>query len=383
MKRSIAAAALGALFVGLPGRAATTVDPAIREALSAPSSADREDALYALMRLHDPLVADDRAIVDRAFLASIAIERAALLRGACDRWAPDLTLSRTNTERVLEALGSVDVDVRSAAIDCIDRLPDRTASAMRVAQLEQVKGSGLPPQVVRAVLWSVARDPDARSAEILRRFATTELRDGSQFSVITEEGSWLILALAANGTNFEPMFSDSLKVSAESDYTLKLRLNAIRAAKGDDAALAAVIETANLAVDRLLRREAADLIFAMPDARRGKAVLALEGRLHDIDGPLRARIVREISREAASAAPATERMLVRAASDVFPDLRVQAVTGLFDRAAAGTLSVDALASARRLAETEKDPLVTAALRALFAKASDVAKAPAPSPAPSP
>ena len=375
MKRSIAAAALAALFVGLPGRAATTVDPAVRETLSAPSSADREDALYALMRLHDPLVADDRAIVDRAFLAGIAIERAALLRGVCDRWSPDLTLSRTNTERVLEALGSVDVDVRSAAIDCIDRLPARTATAMRIEQLEHVKGSGLPPQVLRAVLWSVARDPDARSTEILRRFAATELRDGSQFSAITEEGSWLILALAATGTNFEPMFSDSLKVSAESDYALKLRLDGIRAAKGDDAALAAVIDTANLAVDRFLRREAADLILAMPDARRAKAVLALEGRLDDVDGPLRARIVREISREAANADLATEKMLVHAASDVFPDLRVQAVLGLFDRAAAGTLSVDALASARRLAETENDPLVIAALRALFAKASK----PTPSP----
>lgn len=374
----VAALVAGLLLAGAPARAATTVDPAIRENLGAPSSVDRERGLYALLRFHDPSVIDDREVVDRAYRSGGVIERAAILRGACDR-APADSLGRTNTERVIEALDSLDVGLRSAAIECLDRLPPAQGSALRLEQLEEVRGRGLPPVLIRAVLSSVVRHADPRTAEILGRYASTELRGSSQFSALTAEGAWLVLALAANGTDVEPMFSDTLKLSAATDYPLQTRLNGIRAGRGDEAALSALVETANVAVDKFLRRDAVDFILAMPAERRAKAVAALESRLGDIDGPLRARLVREISREAANADAATEKMLVRAMSDVFPDLRVQAIAGLFDRAAAGTLSVDALAAARRAASSEKDPLVAAAFRALFARAADVAKAPAPEP----
>lgn len=373
MKRILATVAL--LLAGAPARAASTVDPVVRQGLSAPSSADRERALYALLRFHDPSVIDDREIVDRAYLNGTAIEKAAILRGACDRapLAAADTLDRKNTDRVIEALDSLDVALRSAAIECLDRMPSARAATLRLEQLEEVRGRGLPPILIRAVLTSVVRHADPRTAEVLARYASTELRGSSQFSSLTAEGAWLVLALAANGTNVEPMFSDTLKSSAAADYPLQARLNGIRAGRGDETALAALVETANVAVDHYLRRDAVDFILAMPATRRAKAVAALDSRLTDIDGWLRARIVREISREAANADAATEAMLVHTLLDAFPDLRVQAVAGLCDRAAAGILSPAALSDARELARGEKDPLVAAAYRALFAKTEQVAK----------
>lgn len=384
-RSTLAAAALLALglVAAEPARATTMIDPAVRESLSAPSSADRERGLYLLARTLDATVLDDRELMDRAYQQGTPIERAAILRGACDR-APlaGETLGRVHTQRVIEALDSLDVGLRSAAIDCLDRLPADQAATLRLEQLDDVRGRGLPPVLIRAVITSVVRHADPKTAEVLARYASTELRGSSQFSALTAEGAWLVLAMAANGTNVEPMFSDSLKASTASDYALQTRLNGIRAGRGDDAALTALVETANVAVEKFLRRDAVDFILAMPAARRAKAVAGLESRLGDIDGPLRARLVREISREAANADVATEKMLVRVLDDVFPDLRVQAIAGLFDRAAARTLTVDALATARRMAASEMDPLAIAAYRALFAKAEEVTKTPAPTPVPS-
>lgn len=380
-------AALLLLAGALPALAKPSVDPAIRHRLGNISSVERERGMYALLRFYDPTIRDDRDLLDRAVFSGTSVERAAMLRGLCDRRPAGGTLDRAGTDRVLEGLESLDVAMRSAAIECLDRLPPAKAAALRVEQLGKVEGSGLPPVITRAVLTSVIRHPDRKAAEVLARVARTELRGGSQFTELTPDGAWLVMALAANGTPVEPFFSDTLKDAAKSNYVLQTRLDGIRAAHGEEAALAALIETANVAVDRFLRREAVDYLLVLPAASRAKAMTAIESRLGDVDGQVRARLVRELSREAANADIATEKMIVRALGDVFPDLRVQAVAGLFDRAAAGTLAADALAAATIAAAAEKDSLVAAAYRALFAKAAQMAPLPAtptssPSPSPS-
>lgn len=376
-----------ALAAAFPAFATPTVDPGIRDQLREISSGERERGMYALLRFYDSSIRDDRDIVDRAIFSGTSVERAAMLRGLCDRWPPGGTLDRTDTERVLEGLESLDVAMRSAAIECIDRLAPAKAATARAEQLAKVEGRGLPPVITRAILTFVIRRPDKSAAEALGRIARTEIKGGSQFTELTPDGAWLAAALAANGTNVEPFFSDTLKDSAASNYVLQTRLDGIRAAGGSADALAALLETATVAVDRNLRREAVDFLMALPAEPRAKAVLALESRLGDIDGQLRARIVRELSREAANADAATEKMIVAALADVFPDLRLQAIAGLFDRAVAGTLTPDALAAARAAAAAEKDSLVAGAFRTLFVKAAERKPAPAtatePPPQPTP
>lgn len=374
MTRSAPAALL--LLLAMPAVAATTIDPAVRATAEGSFSGDRERGIYEIMRFYDATVRDDRDLVDRAIFAGTSIERAAALRGMCDR-TPREPLDRTATDRVMNALDAPDVALRTAAIECLERLPAKAAADLRLEQLADVDGLGMPPVLTRAVLGSLVRNPDPRASESLSRYAARlELKGGSQFTELTPDGAWLVLAMAANGSDVEPLFSDGLKLTAEKDYALKARINRIRAARGDAKALASVIETATVAVDPWLRREAVDLLLTLPAPQRRQVLLALESRLGDVDGPVRARIVRELSRDAVSLDAAGEAMLVKAASDVFPDLRVQALAGLFDRAIAGSLTAPVRAELELAARREKDPLVLAAYRALFA-------VPAPGPSPKP
>lgn len=347
---------------------AATVDPAIREKLDAGFSGDRERGTYALLRFHDRDVRDDREIVQRTFFAGTSIERAAALRGLCDRAPGPRGLSTAEVEWIVDALAAPDVGMRIAAIECLERLLPPRSHELRLRQLEEVPGRGLAPAVSRAILRSIVRQPAPLYEEVLARYGTRlELKSGTQFTEITADGAWLLTAMAAHGMDVEPLFSGTLELASETDDTLRARLNRIRAAGGDGAALSALVETANVAFDRGLRREAVERLLSLPWPDRVKAVEAMSSRMDDVDGPLRALLVRELSREAAEGGPAWEAMLVRALSDPFPDLRLQAAAGLFDRRAAGRLSDGAIAAARAAAAGETDPLARAAFRALLAE----------------
>ena len=391
-RRLVLTAALAAGFAAIASatppaaRAATTVPRAVRDQLAASFSGDRERGLYALMRFYDPEVHDDRLLVDRAMFGATSLELAAALQGLCDR-APesDGTLSARQADRVKQALDSGDVAVRAAAVECLERFPAKSAVELRLQQLRDVNGAGLPPVLTRAILAAVTRHPDPRYVEILTRFANRlEVKAGTQLNELTPEGARLVLALAANGTDVEPMFSETLRLASEKDYVLRARLNRIRAAGGDAAALSALVETANVAFDVNLRREAVDLLLSLPDGTRERALAALAERLGDIDGMVRARIVREASREAVAGGETAEAILRRALLDPYPDLRVQAAAGLFDRAVAGVLTPEAVAAVRVAASTEKNPLAAAALgKVLLAEASQRTGPAEPSASPNP
>lgn len=342
------------------------VDPAIATKLSAGTSGERERGAYAVARTYDPESLDDRALVGRALLSSAGAERAAVVRGLCDRAFPG-GLPRSALEAVLAAFDDKDPNVVAAATGCLDRLSESSARTLFLEQLDASRGRGSGSTATFALLAAAARRPDPKLRErIVAAADALGVRVTNTPLVIDAPTARVLAALAANGVNVAPALKEDVKRSSKPEPADAARRNAVRGAGGDAKAVDALVETANVGFDLVLRREAMDMIAVLPGEARRRALGALAlPRLEDFDGGVRARLMDELTREGATDLPWIEAALLRAARDPFPDLRLQAAAALMDRAAAGLLTDAGGVEVTRLAGEEKDPAVLAVLRGVL------------------
>lgn len=359
------------------------VAPAVKEALSDGQSLRRERGAYALGRTYDPASYIERGLVDRAFLSGSGAERAAALRGLCDRSFPE-GLPTQVRRRIDEALEEKDPSVVAAGAECLDRLSPEAALPVLTKALESATSRGLGAPTTMSLLLAAGRLP-CRPAPVVPGASNADPCAKLQEAAL-EAGRWLgvrldgkparidgvrarvLAVLAANGVDVEAALAEEMVEATGPGPALVARKNRVRAGAGDAAALSALVETANVAADLHLRREAMDLLSSLPRERRVRTYRALEPRLGDFDGGVRARLVRGLSRDALADDPVVERMLRKALEDGYADLRLEAAAGLHDRAAAGLLSDEAKADVREARARESDSLVEAVLGAALERA---------------